>query len=361
MNRRWSVLSALLVTALLMYCMPGLLTRHLGGTGRTDDRLKPAPSRTMVVWVTSWMEEDRTLISSLCSAFEKQQPGLRIFLRRVDAAELYAPDAVLPDVVLHATGDVLSPGDALLPLALPEGFAEDAVASGRSQGSLYGVPLWYSPMVFSVPKAWFNEEDGTQTQPSATDGQAYFTLETPVPKVQEEPVTFADVPWRRLTETGHIVSESGIGLAQLTLQCPLTIREELRRLTPEIRKPQTGEAAVCSLASHMAREQDNHCLLMSPPAGQRVRYVSLCREGEDAQAFVRFLLQEEAQTAAVSAHLLPMVTTGIADNTLAAQMISGGEPFLPNAFQMDVAAMDQLCIQGFHKGEDPVATLLKLR
>ena len=304
MNRRWGMLSALLVTALLMYCMPGLLTQHLGSTGRTDDRLKPATSRTLMVWVASWMEEDRALISSL---------------------------------------------------------TEEAVASGYSQGSLYGVPLWYSPLVFSVPQAWFAEAEAGQPQPTATGGQAYFTLETPVPQVQEKPVTFANVPWRRLMETGCIVSEGGIGLAQLTLQCPLTIREELRRLTPELRKPQAGEAAVCSLACHMAMDQANHCLLMLPPAGQRCRYVSLCRVGEDAKAFVRFLLQEEAQTAAVSAHLMPTVATGIADNSLAAQLASGGAPFLPNAFQLDADAMDQLCIQGFHKGEDPVATLLKLR
>ena len=43
------------------------------------------------------------------------------------------------------------------------------------------------------------------------------------------------------------------------------------------------------------------------------------------------------------------------------QLASGGAPFLPNAFQLDADAMDQLCIQGFHKGEDPLATLLKLR
>lgn len=361
MNRRWSILSALLATALLLCCMPGLLRQQLASEGRTDDRLKPAASRTMVVWVTSWLEEDRQLLSSLCADFEKQRPGLRIYLRRVDAAELTAPDAVLPDVVLHTTGDVLAPGEALLPMVSPEGVAEGLLATGMSQGQLFGIPLWYRPMLFSVPKEWFEEADGTQPEQAPKAGQAYFTLATPVPEQAATVVTLADVPWRRLMEASEVVSECGAGLPLLLLHCPSTLREEMAGLEPTLRKPQGDEAGVCSLSTHLAREQEAVGLLLPPPTGQRARYLSLCREGEDAQAFVHFLLGLDAQAAAANAHLMPVVNASVPEPSWAAKIVSGGDPFLPNAFLMDSSSMDQLCIQDFCRREDPVATLLKLR
>lgn len=355
MNRRWSVLSALLATALLLYCMPGLLIRQMGNTGRTDDRLKTAPSRTMVVWVTSWMEEDRKLLTSLCSAFEKQRPGLRLFLRRVDAEELYTPQAVLPDVVLHTTGDILSPEDALLPLAQ----MDPAAASGMHGGQQYGIALWYNPLVFSVPDGWFENRNG-EIQPE-TSGKAYFTLATPAPEKQVSPMGFEDIPWRRMLETGSVVSEYGPGLPCLLLHCPGTVRQELARLEVTIRKPESGEAAVCSLATHGARGTGYRCIAISPPVGARARYVSLCKDGEDAKAFLAFLQGEEAQAAAAGAQLVSVADDSKTNPLWTGEESSGNGPFLPNAFLMNEQSMDQLCIQDFRRGEDPVATLLRLR
>lgn len=350
MNRRLSVLSALLATALLLYSMPGLLTRYFSSAGRTDDRLKPAKARTMVVWVTSWMEEDRKLIASLCTAFEKQQPGLRIYLRRADAQELSVPDAVLPDVVLHVTGDISSPTDGLISITLPAEMQNGTAASGCFQGRQYGIPLWYSPMVFSVPKAWFVPEGQQEPGVMSEVGQAYFAQKPIQPEETASAASFADLPWNRLLDAGQVISENGVGLCLLTLECPLSLRQEWRKLTPVLRKPEAGDAAVCSLNTHRARGQEATALSL-PNAGQRARYVSLCREGEDTTAFLRFLLSGEAQQAAREALLLPML--GEANLT--------EEIFLPNAFSMDQTNMDQHCIHGIAAGEDPVATLLKLR
>lgn len=360
MTRRWSILSALMATALLLFCLPGLMRQQWSHPGRTDDRLKPAPSRTMVVWVTSWMEEDRKLITSLCGAFEKQRPGLRIFLRRTDASELMAPEAVLPDVVLHTTGDVLAPENVLLPLTSPEGVGEGLLAAGMHQGSLYGVPLWYAPQMLSVPKAWFRQEDapGRATTPA---GQAYFTLATPVPEKLDEPITLEDVPWQKVLECGHVVAENGVGFAQWLLHSPASLHQEMIRLEPALRKPEAGEAAVCSLATHLAREQEAMGLLLPPPTAQRVRWLSLCRGSEDAHAFTAFLLGQEAQQAAAAAQLMPAVEAAVPEHSWQAQMASGGAAFLPCAFTMESAAMDQLCMEDFRRGADPVATLLKLR
>ena len=352
MNRRWSVLSALLATALLFCCMPGLLRRLLLDTGRTDDRLKPAVSRTMVVWVTSWLEEDRQLISRLCTDFEKQRPGLRIYLRRADASELTAPDAVLPDAVLYTTGDILAPEEVFLPMSVLE-------ETGKSGGLQLGIPLWYRPMVLCVPKAWFQEER-EQVQEADRADQAYFALATPVP---EKPAvyTLADVPWRKWIESGSVVAQSGGGFSLMLLHCLPTLQEEIAALTPVLRKPQAGEAGICSLSACLEREKDAVCLPLSPPTGQQARYLSLCRESADAKAFVSFLRSVETQAAAANVHLMPMVEEAIEEDSWAARIAGGGEAFVPNAFQMDSAAMDQYCIENFQRFQDPVATLLGLR
>ncbi|MBE5794618.1 MAG: hypothetical protein E7323_08080 [Clostridiales bacterium] len=358
MNRRWSVLSALLATALLLVSMPGLVQKHLSSPGRTDERLRPAASRTLVVWVSSWLEEDRQLISSLCADFEKQRPGVRLYLRRVDAAELNAPGAVLPDVLLHTTGDVLSPGDTLLPLPDPEGVEEGLLASGKNRGTLYGIPLWYSPLVLTLPKVWFQEETPAQAD---DPGKAYFSLATPVPEKQPAAVTLADVPWPRMLESGSAVCESGLGLPVLLLHCPSSLRAELAALTPALRRPEGDEAGICSLSASLAREKEAFLLPLPPPIGQKVRYVSLCRSGEDAEALLAFLLSGAVQGAAAENHLVPTMAAFVPEGSWVASIAAGGAAFVPNAFQMEASAMEQLCIQDFRRREDPVATLLKLR
>ena len=360
MNRRWAVLSALLATALLLCCMPGLLSRHLGDAGRTDDRLKPAKARTMVVWVTSWLEEDRKLIANLCTAFEKQRPGLRIFLRRTDAGELAVKDAVLPDVVLHVTGDILSPGDGLAPLGAVGAEMQQAYSSGCWQGVQYAVPLWYSPLVCSVPTSWFLKKSQPAEQGALHGGQSYLAPGPPVPEGTESTVTVADLPWGNILETGEIIAENGVGLALLTINVPYSLREEWIRLEAVIRKPVQGEAAVCSLASHLGRG-DGVTAFSLPAAAQQVRYASLCRISKDAEAFLLFLMGEEAQKAARDTRLSPIFATGENPQSSGEKGEADGELFLPNAFAMDTSVMDQLCIQGFTAGEDPVATLLKLR
>lgn len=351
MNRRWCIFAALLATMLLFYCVPGLLGRHLGNTGRTDDRLKPAQSRTMVVWVTSWLEEDRKLIAGLCTAFEKQRPGLRIYLRRTDPQELAMKDAVLPDAVLHTTGDILSPSDGLIPLETTGKQHQQPDASGSWQGRQYAVALWYSPLVFSVPVAWFSEnmqpDEGT---PPA--GQSYLAPSPAVPQAREQTFTMDDVPWGKILDTGQIVSENGVGLALLTTKVPYSLREEWHRLEPVLRKPADDEAAVCSLAVHRGRS-DGTELFSLPSAAQQARYVSLCRSTADSEAFLLFLQSDEAQKAAMECCLTPIAAHEQPEN--------GDSLFLPNAFAMDETTIDQLCIQGFSAGEDPVATLLKLR
>ena len=95
--RRGAVLSALLLTALLLYLWPGLLKGLWTDTdNRMAGELRPAQRRTLTLWWLPGKMGDQRCISRLCTRLEKETPGLRVFLRRADAAELTAPDASRP-------------------------------------------------------------------------------------------------------------------------------------------------------------------------------------------------------------------------------------------------------------------------
>ena len=184
--RRGAVLSALLLTALLLYLWPGLLKGLWTDTdNRMAGELRPAQRRTLTLWWLPGEMGDQRCISRLCTRLEKETPGLRVFLRRADAAELTVPDALLPDAVLFGTGDVVNPEQLFLPLTLSED--DGNLSSGKSGGETYALPLWYEENVLSVPNGWL-EEDGTPTvtvQPHSLLGQ---TAATPKPETDEDTV-----------------------------------------------------------------------------------------------------------------------------------------------------------------------------
>lgn len=353
MNHRGGVLAALLLTALMLCAMPGLVRSQLNDTGRTDERLKPAPARTMVVWVTSWGTEDGKLISGLCSAFEKQQPGLRIYLRKAAPEELYAADGVLPDVVLHRTGDILSPEDALLPLAAPKGYPEAALYSGRSRGVQYALPLWYSPTLLSLPADW--------TVVQTVADAPYFQLQTPTPSAAPPSLTADNLPWERLMESGKIYSENGVGLLQLLNLCPDRLCQKLRSCQPVLEDIPAQEAAVCSLRKHLSLGEERQALALRPATGQQARYASLCQESEDAKDFLQFLLT--AQDTVMAADFAPVAADGAEAGGLLSRLLDLAKEglYLPNAFALPMSEINSLCLQAFATGDDPVATLLRLR
>ena len=133
-GRRASLLLSLLMTAALIYLLPGIMSGLGSGDGnRMDERLRPARMRTLTVWRMPGGVNARNLLHQACADFAKQQPGVRVFLRSVTAEEWTAADAVLPDVALLATGSLNIPERVLVPLA----GIEEAGASGRSGGVTY--------------------------------------------------------------------------------------------------------------------------------------------------------------------------------------------------------------------------------
>jgi len=315
-SRHTGTIAALLLTAALFLAMPGLMRRE-GDTNRMAESLRPPRMRTLTVWLLPDGPEDRKMIGEICAAFEKQQKGARIFLRRVTAEELYGENAVLPDVVLYATGEINRPEDALLPLAI-----EQPHASGQFAGKTYGIPLWYAPELLCYPEAW--SED----------------------------------PWPMLTKPDTLTKPTGVSLQRLMLSCPGALRASLTaavmgrvQSTPEPQEkrdsvpPSRGRTptpapAVRQLARIASTLREGEKTLpLFPETSDRVRYASLCRDGEDARAFLALLEGWE-----------PSSFSRV-----------GAEITLPNAYAHTREEIEALCLDGFSRGDDPALTLIRLR
>ena len=281
-GRRASLLLSLLLTAALLYLLPGLMGPvDAGDDNRMDERLRPARMRTLTVWLMPGGVDDRKLLGEACAAFEKEQPGVRVFLRTVTAEEWTAEDAVLPDVALLATGSLTIPEQVLLPLT---GMGETA-ASGRSGGTDYAVPLWLEANVLSLPAEWTSSTPLTAPTQTPLPG-----LASPAPQETEDGWLAAeDLPWRRLLEPGALALPQGVALQQLLFLCPAQIRNELAALGRQ-EASEDAQAYVCTLGEHLSAVRGGEgraaCLLM-PAVSDRVRYgerLYRCLQAHQAQA-----------------------------------------------------------------------------
>lgn len=355
-GRRASLLLSLLMTAALIYLLPGIMSGLGSGDGnRMDERLRPARMRTLTVWLMPGGVNDRKLLNQACAAFEKQQSGVRVFLRTVTAEEWTAADAVLPDVALLATGSLNIPERVLVPLA----GIEEGGASGRSGGVTYALPLWLEANVLSFPTAWIASASTAQPAPSAL-------LASPPPERMDSGMIAAeDLPWRKLLETGVLALPEGVALQQLMFLCPVQIRGELAALG-ECSEGAEVQARVCTLGEHLAAvrggEARTACLL-APAVSDRVRYAAIARDGEDARAFVDMLASGDWQAQAAAMDMVPALVQDGAANEMthaALERFSQGMT-LPNAFSHTAEELRSLCLDAFLRAADPVETLLRLR
>lgn len=355
-GRRASLILSLLMTAALINLLPGLLGSLGGGDGnRMDERLRPPRMRTLTVWLMPGAVNDRKLLNEACAAFEKEYPGVRVFLRTVTAEEWTAPDAVLPDVALLATGSLNIPEKVLLPLA---GMGE-AGASGRSGGIDYALPLWLEANVLSLPTEWVEPAATAQPAPGSL-------LASPPPEAEASGMAAAEnLPWRKLLEPGALALPQGVALQQLMFVCPAQIRGELAALGAHA-EAGASQARVCTLGEHLAALRGGEArvaCLLAPAVSDRVRYAALARDGEDARAFIGMLASDSWQARAAAADMIPALVQDGAGNEItrtALERFSQGMT-LPNAFAHTVQELQSLCLDAFVRAADPVETLLRLR
>ena len=125
----------------------------------------------------------------------------------------------------------------------------------------------------------------------------------------------------------------------------------------------TVPARVETLAQYQTRVQQGEAVsaFVFPAAvSDRVRYAALCRDGEDARAFMQFLLAHQADAPAHA--LIPLKYEEDVPDALLQKLIESFRTgALPNAFAHTRQEIRQLCADAFARCEDPVRTLLGLR
>ena len=350
--RHAGVLGALLATAALMCAMPGIL-RIPPGNGRVDESLKPARLRTLTVWMTPGSTGDRKLLGELCAAFEKENKGVRVFLRVASADEYQGEDAVLPDVALFETGDIAMPEELFIPLT---GVQDE---SGACAGVQRAAALWYAPNVLSVPQEWLPAAEKATPRP-----QSLLAASTAAPP--GEPKTallLSDAPWEQLIYNGALEAPSGAGWQQLLADCPQALKSRLLSGLLSGGEPARHAARLETLAAHQARTAKGEALcafIPSAAVSDRVRYAALCRDKREARTFLQFLLSHQDD---VLRHGLLAPHAGSAPDALTQALadLYSAQGVLPNAFSHTRQELNGLCEDGFRRMEDPYLTIVRLR
>lgn len=393
MNRRTSILCSLLLTAALLLALPSLLEGLPPWDGqRMAPRLRPAKTQPLVVWLLTDPTGSGTFLSRQISLFEKENPGVRVFLRKADVLELTAQGAVLPDVLLFGPGAFGQPGRVLLPLAADMDLSPAALLAGQSAMTQYALPLWIAPSVLAVPAALLPSD----IAPASPAPSSFFQLGTPAPEEKgpqagEVPAA-ADpsaIPWEALVQPGALPGPKGMALQQLLSMCPSQFRAALvERLAgqgspasrptpspfPSKAPPLKGKAQtpvppgtrVLSLGACQQALAAGEALVpfpMTPAASENVLFLGLCRDSEPARALVAHLLSREAREALSFFGLLPTVPTPLSADPLYESLAAlyAKSPLLANAFEHTPQELQALCLDGFTRQVDPVETLLRLR
>lgn len=383
MNQRTSALCCLLLAAALLCALPSLLVSLSSQSGeRMAERLRPKTAQMLTIWLISDAAESKKHLNEQIALFEKQNAGVRVYLRRADAEELFTDGAVLPDVVLFSPGVVTDPVRALLPIdATHVGCASGGLTAGRSAGVQYAVPLWYAPSVLAVPSVFFP----TETIPLPSPKQSsFFDLSTPAPTAapdvdgagENAALPSADlIPWNKLLEPSAFTAPKGIDLIQLLSMCPSAMRPTL---ITSLTSPGSASvtptptpapiARVMTLAEYQNAVTNGQSLVgfsLTPAGTQRVLFLGICKDHVLSRAFLTHMFSTDSQAALLSHSLLPAAETAAPaqgdplTRQLALQYQNG--LLFPNAFEHLLQELYALCEDAFARNQDPVETLLRLR
>ena len=360
------MLVCLLLTAALSAAVPSLWRGLTGpASTRVSDRLRPARQQTLSVWLIADTCDASAWLRRELAAFEKLHPGVRTFLRRADAQELYAQGAALPDVALFSTGAVTRPEAALLALAGDWGVRADALSAGQYRGEQYALPLCFAPMTLCVPERLLASPDRT-ARATATP-KSHFSFQTASPVQPKQTPAPPEIPWDALAD--QLAAPEGTALQQLLLTAPAAARAKLiARVGAQWNadgEAIKGDYAARALPLAQAQKQEGERFALTPAVSDRVLLGALTRQSESAAALLQWLLSEAAQ-GDLAAHGLYPLREGAAlpqGDALTRELsaLYGGPLLLANAFSCAAAERAALCRAGFLAGGDPVETLLQLR
>ena len=362
---RRGMLCSLLLTAALLLALPTVWQSVESGGARVSDRLRPARQQPLTVWLIEDRTDSLRLLRREIAAFEKANEGARVYLRNADANELFAADAVLPDVVLFSA----LPEGALLPMAGDLGCRTDAVSAGMSSGELYAVPLWYAPGVLCVPAEWLT------SAPAATaTATPFFALGTPLPTSAVQPLATEappTVPWDVVAE--RLDATEGVALLQAVSSCPVKLRPALISTLQaqfdadgRLRVAGGSGAYMTTLAGYRKAVSAGAAIVgfpLFPAATDRVLYLGFAKASPLAEAFLGRLLSRETQAMLDEYGLFPTregVAPAVRDRlTGELEALYEGALLFPNAFAHVRGELNELCRAGL--AGDPAEALLRLR
>ena len=211
------------------------------------------------IWITGSPGGAQSWLTEQLRLWEKQQPGVMTHLRLVTPEEAFAPDAVLPDLILCMPGDFTDPGVLFSPQEAGSGIRQPLLQAGLWEGRQYALPLCWGAWVMAIDS----------------------TLD-PVPAASPAPTTLLGRP----AATAVPESPPGYPLeAALASGCPLqapagAALDALRLLLPpESRPPLTQDFAQLTSAEVYDAFLNRRCASCMLTGGQVAALSSLVSAG----------------------------------------------------------------------------------
>ena len=166
--RKKIIICALSVFLLIL---SGVLAFYLHGQNRPIAGLSGDNRTLLRVWMLHSPGGAARWVETQLSAYERQHPGVLIYLRQVSADELTAEETLLPDVVLYRPGDIPDPDGLFLPISGDAPIFAGLLSGGRQ----VAYPLCWGAWVLAVDSA-YDPQTAATPAPTTLLGRPSSTL-----------------------------------------------------------------------------------------------------------------------------------------------------------------------------------------
>ena len=139
--------------SVLLLILSGVLAFYLHGQNRPIAGLSGDNRTLLRVWMLHSPGGAARWVETQLSAYERQHPGVLIYLRQVSADELTAEESLLPDVVLYRPGDIPDPDGLFLPISGDAPIFAGLLSGGRHIrfAGARGCWRWIRRMIRKLP------------------------------------------------------------------------------------------------------------------------------------------------------------------------------------------------------------------
>lgn len=157
--------------SVLLLILSGVLAFYLHGQNRPIAGLSGDNRTLLRVWMLHSPGGAARWVETQLSAYERQHPGMLIYLRQVSADELTAEESLLPDVVLYRPGDIPDPDGLFLPISGDAPIFAGLLSGGRQ----VAYPLCWGAWVLAVDSA-YDPQTAATPAPTTLLGRPSSTL-----------------------------------------------------------------------------------------------------------------------------------------------------------------------------------------